>query len=75
VAGKGSYPFGADETRQELPDPERFRGSCYRAANWMVLGRTTGRGKNAWSKKPNRPIKEVLGYPLTPHFRELLTEV
>jgi hypothetical protein len=56
-------------------DPERFRGTCYRAANWMVLGRTTGRGKNAWSKRPNRPIKEVLGYPLTPRFRELLGEV
>jgi hypothetical protein len=56
-------------------DRERFRGTCYRAANWMVLGRTTGRGKNAWSKKPNRPVKEVLGYPLTPHFRELLAEV
>lgn len=56
-------------------DPQRFRGTCYRAANWMVLGRTMGRGKNAWSKRPNRPIKEVLGYPLTPHFRELLTEV
>jgi hypothetical protein len=56
-------------------DPERFRGTCYRAANWMVLGCTTGRGKNAWSKKPNRPIKQVLGYPLTPHFRELLAEV
>jgi Domain of unknown function (DUF4338) len=56
-------------------DPERFRGTCYRAANWIVLGRTTGRGKNAWSKRPNRPIKEVLGYPLTPHFRELLAEV
>jgi hypothetical protein len=25
-----------------------------------------------WSKKPNRPIKEVLGYPLTSRFRELL---
>lgn len=56
-------------------DPERFRGTCYRAANWTVLGCTTGRGKNAWSKKPNRSIKEVLGYPLTPHFRELLAEV
>jgi hypothetical protein len=32
-------------------DPERYRGTCYRAENWMVLGRTTGRGKNAWSKK------------------------
>jgi len=56
-------------------DPERYRGTCYRAANWVVLGRTTGRGKNAWSKKPNRPIKEVLGYPLTPRFRELLATV
>ena len=56
-------------------DPQRFRGICYRAANWRVLGRTTGRGKNAWSKRPNRPIKEVLGYPLTPRFRELLAEV
>ena len=56
-------------------DPERFRGTCYRAANWVVLGRTTGRGKNAWSKKPNRSIKQVLGYPLTPHFREFLAEV
>src|SRR5438046_10583358 len=27
-------------------DPERFRGTCYRAANWVLLGRTTGRGKN-----------------------------
>ena len=54
-------------------DPERYRGTCYRAANWMVLGRTTGRGKNAWSKRPNRPIKEVLGYPLRRDFRQLLS--
>jgi hypothetical protein len=53
-------------------DPERFRGTCYRAANWMVLGRTTGRGKDDHTHRPNRSIKEVLGYPLTPRFRELL---
>jgi len=53
-------------------DPARFRGTCYRAANWQVLGRTTGRGKNAPTKQPTRPIKEVLGIPLTPKFRELL---
>src|SRR6516165_9447843 len=53
-------------------DPERFRGTCYRAANWVVLGRTTGRGKNCPTKRPNRSIKEVLGHPLTPRFRELL---
>lgn len=56
-------------------DPERHRGTCYRAANWVVMGRTTGRGKNAPTKKPNRSIKEVLGYPLTPRFRELLAEI
>ena len=55
-------------------DPERYRGTCYRAANWVVMGRTTGRGKNCPNKRPNRSIKEVLGYPLTPHFRKLLAE-
>src|SRR5205807_2471922 len=54
-------------------DSERYHGTCYRAANWMVLGHTTGRGKNAWSKRPNRPIKEVLGYPLRRDFRQLLS--
>jgi hypothetical protein len=55
-------------------DPERHRGTCYRAANWVVMGRTTGRGNNCPNKRPNRSIKEVLGYPLTPRFRELLAE-
>ena len=53
-------------------DPERFRGTCYRAANWVVLGKTTGRGKQCNRYVPNRSIKEVLGYPLAKQFRELL---
>jgi hypothetical protein len=53
-------------------DPTRFRGTCYRAANWVLLGKTTGRGKQSNSYVPNRSIKEVLGYPLTKRFRELL---
>lgn len=55
-------------------DPTRFRGTCYRAANWVVLGRTTGRGKDDHTNRPNRSIKEVLGYPLTLRFRRLLQE-
>lgn len=55
-------------------DPERFRGTCYRAANWVVLGRTTGRGKDDRTHRPNRSLKEVLGLPLTPRFRQLLEE-
>lgn len=55
-------------------DPERFRGTCYRAANWVLLGRTTGRGKDDQTNRPNRSIKEVLAFPLTPRFRELLAQ-
>jgi len=55
-------------------DPTRFRGTCYRAANWVVLGRTTGRGKADHTNRPNRSLKDVLGYPLVPHFRHLLAE-
>ena len=55
-------------------DPERFRGTCYRAANWVVMGKTTGRGKQSNSYVPNRSIKEVLGYPLNRRFRELLEQ-
>jgi hypothetical protein len=53
-------------------DPQRFRGTCYRAANWISLGRTTGRGKDDQTGKPNRSIKEVWGYPLGRDFRERL---
>ena len=56
-------------------DPERFRGTCYRAANWVWLGQTTGRGKQSNSYVPNRSRKQVLGYPLTPRFREYLTQL
>ena len=52
--------------------PERFKGTCYRAANWLWLGRTTGRGKADLTHRPNRPLKDVLGIPLTHRFRELL---
>jgi len=42
--------------------------------NWVVLGRTTGRGKNDLTHKPNRSIKEVLALPVHRRFRELLRE-
>jgi len=52
--------------------PAKFKGTCYRAANWVYLGQTTGRGKDDQTRRPNRPLKDVLGYPLRKHFRELL---
>ena len=53
-------------------DSTRYKGTCYRAANWTVLGRTTGRGKNDLTHKANRSLKEVLGYPLGRDFRQRL---
>jgi hypothetical protein len=41
-------------------------------AGLVLLGRTTGRGKDDQTGRPNRSIKEVLGYPLTRRFRQLL---
>ena len=55
-------------------DPARFRGTCYRAANWIALGPTTGRGHNAPTQARTQPVKEVLGYPLAPDFRQRLAE-
>lgn len=59
---------------ESFVEPGRFRGTCYRAANWRWLGPTTGRGKDDLTHRANRPVKEVLGYPLTRRFRALLTE-
>jgi hypothetical protein len=53
-------------------DTSRHRGTCYRAANWTFLGRTTGRGKNDPTHRPNRSLKDVLGFPLRKDFREQL---
>ena len=66
-----SHPVYFAET---FIDPGRFRGTCYRAANWVLMGRTTGRGKASNSCIPNRSIKEVLGLALIPRFRELLNK-
>jgi len=67
-----SHPVYFAET---FIDPGRFRGTCYRAANWKLLGVTTGRGNNDHTNRPNRPIKEVFGYALDPRFRQLLQPV
>ena len=56
-------------------DRGRYRGTCYRAANWLYLGQTTGRGKDSQSKRPNRSLKDVLGYALSKDFRDRLCEV
>jgi hypothetical protein len=53
-------------------DTERFLGTSYRAANWLWVGRTQGRGKNDRDHRKGLPIKEVFVYPMEKTFRETL---
>jgi hypothetical protein len=53
-------------------DTERFKGTCYKADNWIYVGQTTGRGKLSKSKKPVLPKKAVYLHPLTKDFRSKL---
>jgi hypothetical protein len=53
-------------------DTVRFKGTCYRAANWIYMGKTTGRGKDDLTHQPNRSLKAVWGYPLRRDFKQRL---
>ncbi len=55
-------------------DTARFRGTCYRAANWSAVGQTTGRGKDDQTKRANRSLKEVFVLPLHQRYQSLLVE-
>jgi hypothetical protein len=58
------------ETFVETP---RFQGTCYKAANWIRLGQTKGRGKLGPAGKRSVPIKDIWVYPLDRRFRDQLT--
>lgn len=51
---------------------ERHKGTCYKAANWTLVGRTAGRGKKSKSSKPLIPIKDIWLYPLRRDWQGVL---
>lgn len=55
-------------------DARRFVGTCYRAANWLPLGQTQGRGKMDRHTRRELPIKDLYIYPLHPRARQLLRQ-
>jgi hypothetical protein len=63
---KYGHPVHALET---FVDRDRFKGTCYRAANWLRLGSTQGRTRNDRSHCLRAPVKDVYLYPLSPDFR------
>jgi len=54
-------------------ETDRFAGTCYKAANWVPVGKTKGRGKLGPSGKQSVPIKEILLYPMSKDFKKILT--
>jgi len=55
-------------------DKERFEGTCYRAANWIEVGETQGRGRQDGSHRGQSSVKRVFVYPLDAKARERLCE-
>jgi len=60
------------ELVETFVDTSRFSGACYRAANWIDLGQTTGRTRQDRSHQLQAPLKRVWVYPLDPQFRRHL---
>jgi hypothetical protein len=53
-------------------DRTRFAGTCYRAANWILIGQTKGRTRNDRTRSIEVPVKDIYVYPLRKHFRTAL---
>jgi Domain of unknown function (DUF4338)/Transposase Tn5 dimerisation domain/Transposase DNA-binding len=54
-------------------DSSRYRGTCYRAANWVELGMTQGRGRQDRARQEQVARKHVFVYPLQRNWRQILT--
>lgn len=58
---------------ETLVDRKRFKGTCYKAANWIHVGKTTGRGRmDRDHTRDGAAIKEIYVYPLSSRFRQEL---
>lgn len=58
---------------ETLVDAQRFRGTCYRAANWIYVGQTAGRGRmDREHKAHGQAIKDIYVYPLVRDARQRL---
>lgn len=53
-------------------DTEKYRGTCYKADNWIWVGQTTGIGKLSKTRQPKLSKKAIYVHPLTKHFRQEL---
>jgi len=59
---------------ESFVDRSRYRGTCYRAANWLCAGQTTGRTRNDRNRTIRRPRKDVYLLALERHYRDRLCD-
>ena len=55
-------------------ESKRFAATCYRAANWIHVGKTRGRGRQDRAHRRSKPIKDIYLYPLHPDCQKRLCE-
>ncbi|MCD6402121.1 MAG: DUF4338 domain-containing protein [Anaerolineales bacterium] len=68
---KYAHPIQMVETFVER---DLFRGTCYKAANWLCVGQTKGRSRQDQHAKLSVPVKDILLYPLTKNFKQALCQ-
>lgn len=60
---------------ETLVDQKRYLGTCYKAANWQYVGKTTGRGRmDRENKRHGKEVKDIYLYPLSKRFRQALMQ-
>jgi hypothetical protein len=65
--------YGVEPVLMEtLVDPTRYRGTCYRAANWIKVGTTQGRGRMDRHRTTLVAPKQIFLYPLHRHWQKRL---
>jgi len=57
---------------ESFVDQEKFKGTCYKASNWIYVGQTKGLGKVYWGRKITLPKKKIYLYHLNNNFKQLL---
>ena len=60
---------------ETLVDRERYNGTCYRAANWVSVGFTQGRGRMDRDRQTIGSRKEIFLYPLQRHWQRQLCAI
>lgn len=73
ISGDWESKYGHPVVLLETFVERRFKGTCYKAANWIHIGSTTGRGRDGGHHNAILPVKEIYLYPLQSTYRAVLS--